>query len=406
LEIKRYIEFTNEFYQYFNDLQRKYIDFCNYVLSCITKADINKIEETKKLYGMLDKDTFNIFAPLKNYQKEDFNEIILTQFLNPKTKEIGNIDFLNEFCKFLFEKTEYKFGNDVVVENQKGHIDILIHDRKNAIIVESKINDAPDQPNQLARYYKYVEKKLKKKVLGIVYIRPIYNENKMPPLDEYDRKYASETVEVKKLLVPVSVVDTKQNKDLCHSFLDVCSHIATNEKTKIYIQQYSELLKLKGGSKMLTNVEKEMLEKLYSDAENVKKMQAIIEVWENRWEILASIIKDSLYQKGFSSVDGDKNCSAKSIDEKISLVFTDWEDDNYSFGFLYKEDTPKNIQKSLENLLKTYKNKLLADDAKNRDDWLITKSFTFEIDQPINDIVNTIHKMYKELERMAVDILK
>jgi len=412
--------FINESYQYFNDLKKKYLSYCDYILSCITEEDIKKIDEIKKLYGMLEKDTFNIFEPLKNYEKEKFNEIILTQILNPKTKEIGNIAFLNEFCKFISEKTDYKFGNDVVVENQignneYGYIDIFISDKENAVIIESKINDAPDQPNQLARYYKYVENVLEKKILGIVYIRPIYNEKKMPQLDTYDSKYASEIAEVKKLLIPVSVIDTNHNKDLCY-FLDDCSRIATTvysnnetkEKAKIYIQQYSELLKLKGGSKMLTGFEKEILRKLYSDAESVKKMQPITEICDNRWKILASIIKDSLYQKenGFSSADGDEKCTEKSIDEKISIVFTDYEDDDWGFGFWYKEGTSRKIQNSLENLLKNYKNKLLADKIENLYDWLIAKDFSFEIDQPIDDIVNEIKKMYKDLEKLAINKLK
>jgi len=405
LDYIKYIEFVNNFYQYLNDLQKKYADFCD---SCVTDDYIAKIEEIKKTYGMLDKDTFNIFTPLKKYEKEDFNEIVLTQILDPRTKEIGNIAFLNKFCKYFIERNEYEFGNDVIVENQKGKIDILIHDDNKAVIVESKIHDAPDQRDQLARYFIYVEKTLKKKVLGIIYIRPIYNENKMPPFDTYDPKYARETAEVKKLLVPVTIIDTNRNKDLC-GFLDECSFIAENEKdekAKIYIKQYSELLKLKGGKKMLINVEKEMLEKLYSDSESVKKMQVITEVYENRLEILASIIKDSLYKKGFGPADGDKNCTAKSINEKISVVFNDYEGDNWGFGFYYKEDTPKNIQKSLENLLENYNNNLLDNDIGNVDNWLIARSFSIEIDRPINDIVNTINKMYKDLEEKAVDILK
>jgi hypothetical protein len=405
------VDFINEFYQFSNDLQERYVGFCDFILSCITNGDISKIETTKKLYGMLEKDTFNIFEPLENYQKESFNEIILTHILDPKTKEIGNIEFLNIFCKLLPEKTEYRFGNDVVVENQIGNkeygfIDILISDSQNAIIVESKINNAPDQPNQLVRYYIYVEEILKKKVLGIVYIRPIYDENKIPPLESYGKEYDTQTTEVRNILVPVSVISTKQKKDLCHDFLDVCSCNTTKEKAKVYIQQYSELLKIKGGSKMLTNVEKEMLEKLYSDAESVKKMQAIVEIVENRWEILASIIKDSLYQKGFSPGDGDEQCTTKDIDEKISVVFTDYENVNWGFGFWYKEGTSKKVQASLENLLKNYKNKLLGDNVENEGNWFIGKRFTFEIDRPINDIVDTLQKMFKELEKMAIDILK
>jgi hypothetical protein len=400
------VGFIDEFYQFFDELKIKYMGFCNSVLLSITNDDINSIENTKRSYGILEKDTFNIFEPLENYQKEAFNEIILTQILDPKTKEIGNIEFLNIFCELLSEKVKYCFGNSVIVENQKGGIDILIHDEHNAIIVESKINNAIDQKNQLARYFRYVKNELKKTVLAIVYIRPIYNEYKLPPLETYELEYESETIEVRDILVPISVIASKCENDLCHGFLDKCSRKTMNEKARVYIQQYSELLKLKGGSKMLTNIEKEMLKKLYSDEESVKKMQVIIEIWNNRWEIFAAIIKDSLHQMGFGPGDGDEQCTAKSITEKISVVFTDYDNTDWGFGFWYKEGTSKKLQDVLSNLLKSYNNKLLDTEIENTDNRFIGKRFILEIDKPINEIIDILHKMYKELEKMAVEELK
>jgi hypothetical protein len=242
--------------------------------------------------------------------------------------------------------------------------------------------------------------------LAIVYIRPIYNEYKLPPLDTYEREYELETAEVRNILVPISVVASKRENDLCHGFLDKCAGKATNEKARVYIQQYSELLKLKGGSKMLTDIEKEMLQKLYSDDESIKKMQLIIEIWENRWEIFSAIIKDSLYQKGFGPGDGDEKCTAKSINEEISVVFTDYDDEKWGFGFWYKEGTSKKIQNTLSNLLMNYNNKLLDSEVENSDNWFIGRKLNFEINEPINEILDTLHKMYKELEKMAVDELK
>jgi hypothetical protein len=397
------VGFIDEFYQFFIELKVKYVGFCDSVLSSITNDDIDSIENTKKLYGILEKDTFNIFEPLENYQKEAFNEIILTQILDPKTKEIGNIEFLHIFCELLSEKTNYCFRNSVIVKNQKGGIDILIYDERYAIIIESKINNAVDQKNQLARYLRYTKNELKKTVLAIVYIRPIHDEYKLPPLETYEPEYELETAEVRNILVPVSVITNKRENDLCHGFLDKCVRKTMNEKARVYIQQYSELLKLKGGSKMLTNVEKEMLKKLYSDDESIKKMQAIIEIWENRWEIFAAIIKDSLYEKGFGPGDEDEQCTAKSINEKISVVFTDYDDVDWGFGFWYKEGTSKKLQDTLSNLLKNYDNKLLDTEVENSDNWFIGRRLNFEIDKPINELIDVLHKMYKELEKMAVD---
>ena len=149
-----------------------------------------------------------------------------------------------------------------------------------------------------------------------------------------------------------------------------------------------------------------MLKKLYSDDENVKKMQAIIEIWENRWEIFAAIIKDTLHQNGFGPADGDEQCTAKSINENISVVFTDYDDVDWGFGFWYKDGTSKKVQDALSNLLKNYNNKLLGTEVENSDNWFIGRRFVFGIDKPIDEIIDTLHKMYKELEKMAIEELK
>jgi hypothetical protein len=124
---------------------------------------------------------------------------------------------------------------------------MLISDKRRAIIIESKINGAVDQEDQLPRYYRYVTGVLEKEVLAVVYLRPFCDENRMPPFEDYSVGYREEAERIKKLLIPI-LVAAANHPDLC-GFLDICCGIArTNPTAEIYIRQYTELLKTLGGN--------------------------------------------------------------------------------------------------------------------------------------------------------------
>jgi len=109
-----------------------------------------KLKNIRETYGLLERETFNFFESIDKYWKEAFHEIILTQILNPRTKEIGNIKYLHIFTKLIqtIKNTfNYNLTDDFVVENQigdkeHGYIDILVSNDNKAIIIESKINGA------------------------------------------------------------------------------------------------------------------------------------------------------------------------------------------------------------------------------------------------------------------------
>jgi len=385
------------------------------ILLNLLEEDSNLLKNIRETYGLLEKSTFNIFQPLDKYWREDFNEIILLQILNPKTKEIGNLKYLHIFTNLLHVLNKnydnnYIFDKNVVVENQigdkdHGYIDILISDDKKAIIIESKINDADDKKNQLARYFRYVTKILKKEVIALVYLRPIDNENKMPPIDEYSKEYAEEIGFCKKLLIPLSVVNSFNQIDLCHGFLDSCYEIENIDKAKIYIRQYSELLKTLGGNKMALTVEKEMFKKLFGNDGNVAKTNDIGEIWDNRWLILASLIQDSLVkEKGFKP-DGERY-SYKKINQKTNLAFIYDPDykkigDDFVFGFSFESINQK-TKKDLKNILaKISDDNLLNNEIEIIEDWLIMKRLRITIDKPADEIIKDITNLYIQLEGLT-----
>ena len=115
---------------------------------------------------------FNIFniiseKPLREEFHSKFLKNLLSKDDNP---EYGTklfelfIECLNEAKNEETPEIKLKDFNDYIVKNEKEKIDILIEGEdkdgnKNFIIIENKINGAPDQKDQLIRYYNKVSKR-------------------------------------------------------------------------------------------------------------------------------------------------------------------------------------------------------------------------------------------------------
>ena len=101
-----------------------------------------------------------------------------------------------------------------------------------AIIIENKLNYAPDQPNQIVRYMKYIrEQKFEKnsKVdMTVVYLTLI--PGKLPDIDSYHSSFADYTkliIDAKngidgKVLKYRSAIDSNKKKGSLVKFLDDC----------------------------------------------------------------------------------------------------------------------------------------------------------------------------------------
>jgi hypothetical protein len=233
----------------------------------------------------------------------------------------------------------------------------------------------------------------------------VNDETKCPPLGDYSDEYKEEVNCIEKLLIPVSVVSSNKQPDLCHGFLDICYEIACTDTAKIYIRQYSELLKTLGGNKLAMNIENELFKKLFGDMDSVKKTADIGEVWDKRWSILASFIHDALIkEKGFVT-DGEW-IAYKNINEKLSLAFLyDLKNKSlggdYIFGFS-SASTSQKTKNELENILADigFKDSLCEDVETIGDDLLIRRLY-LNIDKPADNIINDVLDMYARLEEKA-----
>lgn len=92
-------------------------------------------------------------------QLENFHSDIISELLNPIGKHNENSLPVYEFILFLnkfFEiNIDIKNFQNISTYRELGRIDIALLDNesKNAIIIENKINSAPDMDDQLTRYY-------------------------------------------------------------------------------------------------------------------------------------------------------------------------------------------------------------------------------------------------------------
>ena len=76
--------------------------------------------------------------------------------------------FLQSFFKFL--DLNFLTVEEPKVSVEKNNIDILIEDTNYALIIENKINNANDQPEQIKRYVDIVKEKYNKKKIYVAYL--------------------------------------------------------------------------------------------------------------------------------------------------------------------------------------------------------------------------------------------
>ena len=207
--------------------------------------------------------------------------------------------FFNNFLELINIKDKKEYLN-AEITNEEARIDILIKSENKAIIVENKINWAPDQNEQLARYYKKVKEE--KEVEKIVYIAPSKDKNPdAQTFGEYEK-------EIKDRLEKIISFDGREN-DLVYCLEKSRDKLKENlENTKnnfdsedfnklFFINHYIEILKRTGAGDM-SEVElkffKEVIEKYKTDKDIFKKINYIGEMYNNLLEIKNKYILENI----------------------------------------------------------------------------------------------------------------
>lgn len=184
---------------------------------------------------------YNVFnLSSYNNQLENFHSDIIASFLDPNgLHNEGNI-FLMEFISYL-NLDKSKFQNSKVLR-EHGRLDILILDKEsdNAIIIENKINDAPDMDTeidtqivdtQISRYYNFCKNR-NKKVIAIIYLTK--DGIKKAP-------YSLDNI-IDNLVLNIAAFSNTPD-DLVNGWLTKCLVTATKKDSLTMLYQYIKLIK-------------------------------------------------------------------------------------------------------------------------------------------------------------------
>lgn len=204
----------------------------------------------------------NLFVLISDiYHRENFHSDILKVLLDPTSPHKEGDKYLRLFLEFVTFKMP---GLDIdpadyigaAVLREQGRIDLLIlggKPRNKAIIIENKMNGAPDRPQQLPRYLQYVKDK-GGDCQAIVYLRL----NRLQHPDTTGWTEAQQTEIKEKLLCVTAYSDLPD--DLLNGWLYRCEKASEHIDALLILRQYGTLLRKLGGNVM----NKPLMEKFYS----------------------------------------------------------------------------------------------------------------------------------------------
>lgn len=407
------------------------------------KPELDKWQNYKRRY--IDKtDQFNFFESISDkWYRENFHSDILYTILNPNTEEIGRKYFVEEFVKFLGIEDRFDCKSDFEVLKEEstgsiswtdnsgnkrekvGGIDLLIKNKEQAIIIENKINYAPDMENQLVRYMKYVDETLKIETYTVVYLTLI-NDGKKPPLDNYDNDFKKYTEKLKDknsgILKEVYAVDDK--KSIEKDFLSNCCKRIEEERSRskplrlsnnklenscniasVYINQYKTLLEHLGGKSNMLVPEKELIRKIYANKDSIENAESFTEIWEKKDEII-----QKLFNEEFSETHKDWIFEYNVFYKKIGSywIYVCWEIDknspNPNLGF-WSEKELENSDDNMQNEKKILEKKFADKEVKTQgNDWVFI-DFPYN-NEPITESFERIIKATEKLEQSVEDAIE
>ena len=214
----------------------------NNQLQTIKHLDIAPLLESYREIVKKDNiEKFNVFTITSDlYYRENYHSDILTGFLSYEDEESGRYILLEAFIEMLkssgrkISLDDYKHP---IITRESNRIDILIRDEisKHCIIVENKINDAPDMERQLPRYHDNMSKTYT--VDAIVYLT--LTPDKLPDRSNWS-KADCETIDCR--LIPVPVVNSENKISLLANWVNPNLKKISDLDVRIPFSQYGRLL--------------------------------------------------------------------------------------------------------------------------------------------------------------------
>lgn len=224
---------------------------------------------------------FNLFSLMsKQYYKENLHSDMLKEILNPAGSHEEGVKYFELFLDYLNSNKKHislskaDFTN-IVVEREAARIDISVKDKisKKAIIIENKINNAPDMHRQIPRYYKkLVDEGFDVKM--VVYL--VLSGNKQPNVNDWSIK---EIDEILPKTISVAAYDETHN-DMYTAWLKLCEAESERIDTLFFFRQYNNLIKNLGGQQMNKPIMNEFLKSMLID-DNYQTAKGLKEMLDN-----------------------------------------------------------------------------------------------------------------------------
>lgn len=293
------------------------INFVRLIVEGLTDLSLER-ERVQREYAVDQDFGFNFFTSISDFhRRETFHSDVLALILNPSTDVLG--DAARVCLRRLFRAVEVASADRVRIEIDPdgpifvekevgnvttGRIDILIHDGSHAVIVENKMNDAVDQPDQLARYLRYCKTRPDGALVvdAIVYLPRVMKA----PSHQYSAAYRDLADEVRKLTVVLPAVgrrttgETPAQTDLAHDVLAECVTLLENphkSTASVYMEQYTALVKHIGGNTVSEEIDKSILRELLATEDSIRAAKTISEVWGKQKNLVPQILFDLLARK-------------------------------------------------------------------------------------------------------------
>lgn len=263
------------------------------------------VEEYKKLQADRKDTGFNIFYLISDYYyRETFHGDIIAALLSPEEKHNAGNLYLKLFLEMVnheLNKTGkglyVPFYDTAIVKREmgtndgelRGRIDLFIEGKYNhCIVVENKLNNAPDTPQQLPKYYNDLKKK-GYTVDAFVYM-PL-DPSKKP----YDNDWKDEKNYINEHLVIIPAY-SKEGVNLIKNWLEPAvekSNSESLEEAKFVLKQYIKLL----NNLTIDIMDNEEIIKILVDENNIDTAFGIFSVWNDFYNEIKNDFIDKIKKK-------------------------------------------------------------------------------------------------------------
>lgn len=226
----------------------------NQIVNFITSNEIIDIcNDFLEKKAKEDRIGFNIFQIISDkYYREDLHSDFIALLLNPCGNHECGESFLMTFLSLIERAVKEQQKRKIVItkhypdavvireyQTNDGRIDILVlsPQNKRAIVIENKINGAPDMPRQLPRYYDFLSNE------GYVIDAIVYltlNGNKILSYDGWSEE---DKEHVNALLVKIPAYQKLCTFNLVEGFLEPSITLSNSIDVIASLRQYAQLIK-------------------------------------------------------------------------------------------------------------------------------------------------------------------